>query len=122
MRGDGVVERANNGGLIRDLRHLGEMLANLDSAHVACDRLKLAADAFGRARLEVPHVDRGRPAGKPDHDNCIGTPLDLALILGSRRPSFEAQELGQAKAEETGRTDLEKVAAMESLAVGPAWS
>ena len=74
--------------------------------------LELAADAIRRIGFEVPDVDGRRAAGQPDHDD-VGRFPSLRFVA-----CLQAKQIGQTEAEETGGADTEKVAAMETLAVG----
>src|SRR5262249_5381519 len=66
----------------------------------------------GSLGLQVPHVDRGRSAGEPDHDHAGG----LLPCCGYR--GLQAQQVSEAQPEQAGRVELEKITAMIALAVG----
>ena len=94
---DGVVRRADDGELVHDLGHLGQMLADLDAGHVGGDRLELAADALRGFRFEVPHVDGGGAAGQPEHDDGVGLRLVLASLSCRRRLASSRSSCGSVR-------------------------
>jgi hypothetical protein len=109
-----VRQTADDGRAIHHARHLREMLADADARSAGVDFAELAADAFGCVGTKIPHVDRRRTTGEPNHDDVVSaataiadfrtTSLSLGLV-------FELQQLGQGQTEKTCRADLDEVAA-----------
>src|SRR5262249_46937819 len=117
VRRNRVGQRANERDLVEHLRHLWQVLTDLDALHLRGYWLEFAPNALRSIRFEVPHIDRGRPAREPDHDDRIGLAFGDGFLL---RLGFELEQLRQREPEEAGTgTDLEEVATMEALAVRP---
>ena len=88
-----------------------EQFANLHAGHVGRDRAEFAAEFLGCVRLEVVHVDVRRAAGQVNQDGgLVGSPLRRGRV------GAEPQQVGQGQAGAEG-TDLEKVAAVDAVAV-----
>jgi hypothetical protein len=107
---------ADDDKLVHHLRHLGELLANLDARDVGADRVELAANFHRRVGFQVPHVKVRRAAGEIDIDNGPVRVADAGLRLGRQQV-----RQGQAAAQE-GAADGEEITAIQAVAeaaVGP---
>ncbi len=110
------MKRADDRDPVGHLRHLRQLLGDRHALGLGRDRLEVAADGVGGLGLEVPHVDRRRPAGQPDENHGVGLATLAVRLPGA---GLQAEEVRQAQAEQPGRADLEEVATVEALAVGP---
>ena len=69
--------------LVHDLRRLRQLLADLDAVGARRDRLVRPANALGRVRLHVEHVDVARPAPLKEEDDRLRARLDARFALRS---------------------------------------
>ena len=69
-----LPERADKGQLVRLLRHVRQMLANLDSRSRRRDRLKRTSNFRRRFRLHIPHIDVRWSSGQIDEDRRPSLP------------------------------------------------
>src|SRR5262249_47500461 len=112
MAAGGVVDGAQNGVLVRVLRHARQPVADANAGYVGIRGSEGAANLFGGIRLEVPHVELGGTAGEEEHDDMLGP--------GAARRGGDLFELEQARQSETAEADgaeVEDVAAGEAVAV-----
>jgi len=84
-------------------RQLRQVLAELNAGHAGRNGLELAANAVGRGRLHVPHVEVAGTAIQEDQHARVG-PRCWAGFFGG-------QELGQRQAHQPQPADLQQVAA-----------
>ena len=96
-------ERANEGELIKHRRHTGHQFGDLDARNIGGDRLELAADLRGSIRLEIDHIQVGRPSRQIDHDHRLVRTADPGPIL-------RTQQLRQRQAAQPQSTDRKKTA------------
>ncbi len=105
--------RADERDLVHDLGDLGQLLADLDAAALGGDRLVRPADALGRVRLHVEHVDVARPAALEEEDD--GFRADRRR--GGGFVFLGRQQARERKAEQAESADLQGAAARELDAI-----
>ena len=106
-----VVQRADDGELVRHLRLLGEQLGDVEPGHPRADRLPDAGVLLRGVRLHVIKVHVPRPAVEPDqNDRRVLAAVLARLLLGP-------QDFRQRHARHAGNAELEKAPPAHAVAV-----
>ncbi len=108
-----IAHRANKRVLVRDLRHLGEDLGDVDARHVRVDGLEGASDLLRGVVLRIPEVEVARPALEIHEDHALGlAPAGTAGQAAGvvRRGGLHLEHRAERQAEQARGTDPEDVA------------
>ena len=105
-------QRADDRQFVGHAGQLWHQFANLNARHIGGNRLKLAADLGRSIRLEIIHIEMGRPAGQQHHDDGFG--------LGLRQPAgatlgFRSQDIRQSQTSQRKPANLQATAAGHAI-------
>src|SRR5438046_4696906 len=105
-----MVHGADERDFIHDLREARQSVVDLNAIGAAGHRLVRPANAFGRVRFHVEHVEVARPAELVEEDHRLRARL-RALPF---RPFLGAQQTGHGQTEQTEPADLQEMPAREA--------
>ena len=110
-----VVHRAQDRELVRPLRGLRHVLANLDAGNVCLNRLELAANLHRGVRLQVPDVLRRHAAVQVDDDDVL---RDGIWLVGRGVSPLGREQVREreTRAEDGRGADGERLAARDPVA------
>src|SRR5262245_51884329 len=110
-------QAANDSAAVHNLGHPRQMLADADSLGTRLDFAEFSANSGRSIRPEVPHVDGGGAARKPNHDHGASAAAPFSLCSRILSASFHLQKLRQGKAKKSRGADLQEVTPGEAFTI-----
>ena len=107
--------RADDGDTVHDAGGVGQQLADVEAGDVALDRLQLAADVDGGARLGVERLELTRRAIQEEEDARLGA-AEVPLVCRGRCVCRQPQRVGKSEAERAKSANLQEIATRQAIA------